>query len=251
MRRRPALVLALGLGLAAVSSGSLTPSPTEACCAAPRPEWPFVVTPDGTTIAAGDGFVMYLSSEGEQATITLVAETPSGAASNTPAAPAAVQLGRRALAPHVWVMEVPSSVRPGPYAVWSSPSPAEVARGVQAHRIAGLIIGTPPATTPLPAPAGHVSIMGSGGRGSGPSAQLVLTTPAPSDVGVVFEWTGRRGTHGSARWIHAGNPVAVMSQGRCGIAPFGAELPAAGTSIRAAFVDVRGHLGPWATLVVR
>lgn len=253
MRTRLALVVMLAVGGALDASTAARPA--QACCAAPRAEGPRMVTPDGSTVGAGEGFVMYLSSWAQTTTITLVAE-PAGAAPGGPGQPVtppgAVPLGRRALAPHVFLLEVPAGTAPGAYGVWITPAPGDTSHGSQASRAARITIGTPPSTSALGPPSGTIQLVSTPGmRGASRRVELQLAGSPPPGVGVVFEWSDARGPHGNAQWLEPGRAPALAGEGRCGGYPFGVDLPPSGTAVRVAFVDGHGRLGPWATLTVR
>ncbi len=253
MRARTHLVSMLGLLAVLLAADARR---AEACCAAPQPEPPAMVTPDGSTIAPGTAFVMYLSSRAEQQSIQLVAEPASSTApSNGPRPivppPPPIELTRTLLAPHVYALEVPAGAPFGPRVVQVTPSREELARGASAYAVARVTLGTAPATTRLPAPRGRIRVATSASfRGQSRRAELHLDTPAPSGTGVIFAWGAPGHELGAAGWVQAGQLPVMVSEGRCGIYPHGTDIPGSGTAVRVAFVDARGRLGPWATLPV-
>jgi len=252
MRARTHLVSILGLLAALLAADARR---VEACCAAPQPEAPAMITPDGSTVAPGTAFVMYLSSWAEQQSIQLVAEPASSTApANGPRPivppPPPIELTRTLLAPHVYALQVPAGAPLGPRVVLVTPSREELARGAPAYAVGHVTLGTAPATTPLPAPRGRIRVAISPRRGRSRRAELHLDTPAPSGTGVVFAWGAPGREVGNASWIQAGQLPAMVSERRCGIYPHGSDMPASGTAVRVAFVDARGRLGPWAPLSV-
>jgi hypothetical protein len=105
-------------------------------------------------------------------------------------------------------------------------------------------------TAALPAPRGRFSTTTGPGRWA-PTQTLsfVLEGTPPPESAVVFAWTQAGASQGNVRWISGGTAV-LMGSGHCGMSPYGASFPPAGTSIRVAFVDARGTPGPWSTVSV-
>lgn len=232
------------LALVLVTTWSLVlavPSDGAACCAAPQPEGPRLVTPSGATVAPGGAIVMYLSRDAVQQRIALVRDGTS-----TELVPA-----RRELAPHVFALDVPSDTPPGLHDVRVTPTDAQRARGRAAYETGTLTIGGAISAAPLPAPRGHLRLGSSRGRwGPSRSVAFVFDGAPPAGAGIVFSWTDASGPHGNASWISPATQPAMVAEGHCGITPFGTSVPVVGTDVRIAYVDLAGRLGPWASFRV-
>jgi len=231
----PMLAVAVSLVLALPSDGA-------ACCMAPRPEAPIMVTPSGATVAPGGAIVMYLSSDAVAETIVLVREGTS----------AEVTLSRRELAPGVFALALPSSTAAGLHHVLVTRTPAQHAQGLRSYEVASLTVGGPLPTAALSAPRGHVRLASSPGRRGGTSrrAAFFFDGTPPSGVGLVFSWTEGASARAYVQWVAPPNEPTMVAEGHCGIMPYGAAIPAPGTEVRVAYVDLAGRLGPWASLRV-
>lgn len=197
-----------------------------------------LVTPTGSRVPGGGSILLYLSSDAVRDRVVLARPTDA----------TEIALERTELAPHVFALRVPAATAGGTYEV-------RVHRAAPPGRSAPWSPGTievagASPTQALAAPRGHFTTTSSPGRWA-PSQTLsfVLDGPAPPDTAVLFAWTQGGASQGNARWISGGTAV-LMGSGHCGMSPFGATFPPAGTSIRVAFVDARGVPGPWSTVPV-
>lgn len=234
---RPAFsvfVVAVALALLAWSER------VDARCVMSRPEAPVLVTPTGSQVPPGGVVVLYLSADAEAYRYALV---PDGTQTRIP-------LTRRALSPRVYALEIPASAAAGPHTIEAS-RPDRGSGGP--YSVGAIVVGGALPTRSLPAPRGRLTLRESTSerRGTSRSIELSLASP-PSDVAIVMRWAGGEGAAGSgnARWVIAGEEISMVHSGRCGTGPFGASVPGAGARVEVAYVDARGVLGPWASLVV-
>jgi hypothetical protein len=227
--KRLALALLSALALAA-------PSHAGATCAAPQPEHAHLVTPPLAEMPPGAGFVLR-GSEAVSEAVTLTG-------------PATLTLTGTEIAPHVLRFVLPQSLAPGRYDI------ASTYRGGAPASVGGVEVtpAAPAMPAPTTAPTGRLTHTTSPGRWSpSHSVSLTLTTAAPTGIAVVFDWTMPGGGHfGSIAWVNADSREAELGgSGHCGGYPYGATLPTRGTTVRVAFIDERGQMGPWGSLTVR
>lgn len=201
-----------------------------------------LVTPTGSRVPAGGSILLYLSSDAVRDRVVLA--RPSDANE--------LSLERTELAPHVFALRVPPGTVAGTYEVRvHRAAPPGRHGGETAPWTPGTIeVAGALATGPLTAPHGHFTTTSGPGRWA-PTQTLsfVLDAPSPPESAVVFAWTQGGASQGNVRWISGGTAV-LMGSGHCGMSPYGATFPPAGTAIRVAFVDARGVLGPWSTVPV-
>lgn len=225
--KRVVLVLALAVGLTSPDTASAT-------CMAPQPEHAQMITPSLTQVPPGGGFVLR-GSELVSPTVTLTG-------------PSALSLTGTEVAPHVLRFVLPAGLAAGRYEISAS------------YRTTAAPIGSidvapsaPSLAAPITPPAGTLTHTVSRGRYSPDhDVTLTLSAPAPRAIGVVFDWTMTGHHFGSVVWANAQSTEAALGgTGHCGGYPFGVTLPTRGDHVRAAFIDERGQMGPWATLIVR
>ncbi len=226
----------------AVSLALALPSDVDACCAAPRPEGPIMVTPSGATVAPGGAIVFYLSSDAVQQDIVLVRDGTT----------AEVTLSRRELAPGVFALAVPASAAAGLHHVRVTRTAAQRAQGLEPYELATVTIGGTPPVAPLAAPRGHVRLSSSPGRYGSTNRRAAFSFDGAPLVGVglVFSWQEGGSARANAQWVAPPNEPTMVAEGHCGIMPYGASVPAPGTEVRVAYVDLAGRLGPWTSLRV-
>ena len=195
-----------------------------------------LVTASGAHVPAGGSILMYLSSDAVRDRIVLAR---SGDTTE-------LALERTELAPHVYALRVPAGTAGGTYEVRVH----RAVRGTAPWTPGSIEVSGALPSAALTAPRGHFSTTSSPGRWT-PSQTLsfVLEGAAPPEATIVFSWSQGGASQGNARRVTDGAAV-LMGSGHCGMSPFGATFPPAGTPIRVAFVDARGVLGPWATVPV-
>ncbi len=196
-----------------------------------------LVTPTESTVPPGGVVLLYLSTQSQRDTFHLVSEATHARAPVTP----------RALTAFVFAIEIPRDASAGRHAI----EVTRAARGSSPYTPGTVVVGGTLPNRTLAAPSGRLVFRESPGRWSpSQSASLVLSTPAPANVAVVFRWTDAHGEHGNARWLTSGEEAVAVGSGHCGTSPFGSTVPAPGASFDVAFVDARGVLGPWAPFVL-
>lgn len=222
-----ALTLALALALA-------FPGHAAATCAAPQPEHAQMVTPSLTQLPPGSGFVLR-GSQLVSPDVTLTG-------------PSTVALTGTEIAPHVLRFVLPPTIAPGRYEIAATYGRTSGAVGsIEVSASAAALLA------PAAAPTGMIARTQSPGRWTpNDSVTLTLAAPTAHGVAIVFDWTVSGTRFGSVAWVNAQSRDATLGgTGHCGGYPFGATLPAHGDQVRAAFIDERGQMGPWATLTVR
>jgi len=201
-----------------------------------------MVTPSGATVAPGGAIVFYLSSDAVQHEIVLVRDGTT----------AEVTLSRRELVPGVFALAVPASAAAGLHHVRVTRTAAQRAQGLEPYELATLTVGGAPPASALAAPRGHVRLSSSPGRygSTNRRASFIFEGAPPVGVGVVFSWQEGGSPRANAQWVAPPNEPMMVAEGRCGIMPYGASVPASGTEVRVAYVDLAGRLGPWTSLRV-